>query len=759
MNTDHAPLRRFRRLYILALTAIALLSLGGQALVQYSLRKQERVWAEARLLSRSRVLSQRLGKLALAIGHTAWAPGRREMAEDLRRELEEWDGVHAELEREGLGRGLSGREAAEILAAARAIEPHNQALAGRARELLALAGQPAGAASEAQRRARAERIVDEILAADPALTAAQDRLMVRYLSAVAAHFRRLRLLELTCFGLTLFTLLLEGLYIFRPAIGRLRRLFGELDASNASLARSEQRYRDLIENTHGLICTHTLDGTLLSVNAGAVRMSGYQPGEVVGRNFRALLAPAVRPLFDGYLARLKEQAMDEGTFLGLTKGGEECVWEYRSVLREEPGREPYVVGYAYDVTDKHRARAALRESEERFRAAFDSAALGMALLKPDGHWLRVNLAFCEMLGYAEAELLALRADEITHAEDLASSRRHARRLLGGEADTCRYEQRCRHKLGHAVWVALDAALVRDARGEPLYFVVQAQDITERKRVAEQLRIYTAEIELKNVELDQALGAARAAARAKSDFLANMSHEMRTPMHGIIGMGDLLLVTPLSEEQREYAAAVRECAESLLAVVNDILDFSKIEARKLELESVAFDLPGLLAGVVGAFAHRAAGKQLQLRWRADALAGGGALCGDPHRLRQVFMNLVGNALKFTERGEVEVFAALEAQSETSARYRFTVRDTGIGIAAEKQRLIFESFTQADSSTTREYGGTGLGLAICKELVGLMGGEIGVESRPGEGSAFGFTLTFGREPLPGAVEAGELETQAI
>jgi PAS domain S-box-containing protein len=373
--------------------------------------------------------------------------------------------------------------------------------------------------------------------------------------------------------------------------------------------------------------------------------------------------------------------------------------------------------------------AALRESEERFRQAFDYAGIGMAIVGLDGRWLRVNASLCDIVGYDEAALMTKTFQDITHPDDLAADLAHVRELLAGERRVYRMEKRYFHRAGHTIWIRLTASLVRDAQGAPLHFVSQIEDVTAQRRLEENLA--------------EARDAALAASRLKSDFLANMSHELRTPMNAVVGMGGLLAATPLAPAQQEMVRSIRGGAESLLAIIDDLLDLAKIEAGKLRLEPADFDFRAVIEETVALLAPEARAKGVAVGCAFDP-APPPRLFGDGGRVRQVLTNLLGNAVKFTARGEIRIVVRTTAAAPGRIALRTEVRDTGVGIAPAAQARLFQPFMQEDASTTRRFGGTGLGLAISRQLVELMGGAIGCESAPGRGSVFWFEIAF----APGA-----------
>ncbi|MBT3193939.1 MAG: response regulator, partial [Verrucomicrobia bacterium] len=409
---------------------------------------------------------------------------------------------------------------------------------------------------------------------------------------------------------------------------------------------------------------------------------------------------------------------------------------------------------AAEIDERKLAEKALLSSQQRLELALRGGELGFWDVDLRTGVSVYNERWAEILGYALSEVPPTREifEESIYEEDRDRVLQAEEDYCSGRRDDLDVEYRAVTKQGRIRWVASNGAIVeRDAAGVPLRMVGVVTDITKSKRAEADL------IEARDDAL-KARRSADAANEAKGYFLANMSHEIRTPMNAIMGMAYLAEQTELNPKQSNYVRKISTAAKALLHIINDILDFSKIEAGKLNMETIPFNLQDVLDGVGDLVAVRARDKKnLDVLFAVDPDVPL-SLMGDPLRLGQVLTNLSGNAVKFTDAGEVVVSVAVDKRQSDSVALRFSVRDTGIGLDKDQIGHLFQAFNQADSSTTRNYGGTGLGLAICRSLVSMMDGAIEVESIPGKGSVFAFTATFGLGPelesLPG-VTAAHLE----
>jgi PAS domain S-box-containing protein len=376
------------------------------------------------------------------------------------------------------------------------------------------------------------------------------------------------------------------------------------------------------------------------------------------------------------------------------------------------------------AVEQQRSLAALRESEGRNGAILASALDAIVTMDREGRILEFNPAAERTFGYRREDVLGR-----SLAETMVPPSARANHLAGlarylATGTRTLIDRRVEVMAMRADGEEFPAEIAISAlAGDAPTFTATVRDITDRRRA--------------EAELAAARDRALEAVRVKSEFMANMSHEIRTPMNIVFGMAEMLLDSPLSSDQREHVEALQRNAHGLLRIIDDVLDFSKIEAGKVALESIAFSLRGVVDDTIGALATRAARRGLVLAAHVDPAAPD-AVMGDPTRVRQILLNLVDNAIKFTERGSVRLDVRPETTTTGDAVLRFAVADTGIGIPREKQAAVFEAFTQADGTTTRRYGGTGLGLTICVQLVGLMGGRIWLESEAGRGTTFFFTV---------------------
>ena len=511
-----------------------------------------------------------------------------------------------------------------------------------------------------------------------------------------------------------------------------------------ALQNSEEKFRQLFESTPDAIVVVGWDGSrIVDANPAACRLYAYSKEQLAGLNIVNLVPPERHGLVAHRLRGVLEGEPLFAEDYGMRSDGSIVPVEI-SCRRIEYGGKTALLLHIHDMTERIRAISDLRETEEKYRAIFENAVEGIYQTSLDGRFLSANPALARIFGYSSPE------DLINHFTDIGkevyvdpTTRSRFARLLEERSFISEFESQIYRKDGSIIWSSESARLVRDEAWRPMYYEGIVEDITQRKVAAEKT--------LRAIEMAESVN------RAKSEFLANMSHEIRTPINGIIGMTELALDTNLTDEQREYLERAKNSADSLLSMINQILDFSKIEAGKIVPDSIRFSLRDTVGSAMASLAARAHLKGLEMASNILPHVPD-ALVGDAHRLRQILLNLLGNAIKFTDRGEIVVHVDTDLQSEASVSLHFAVTDTGIGIPAEKQETIFEAFSQADGSMSRKYGGTGLGLAISSHLVEMMAGKIWVRSEPGVGSAFHFTACFalqeGEGPRPGTKEHTEL-----
>lgn len=527
----------------------------------------------------------------------------------------------------------------------------------------------------------------------------------------------------------------------------------ELEQQREHLTATEERTRLILESTaEGIFGTDTT-GIITFVNSAACRMLGFDAAELLGkpshdsfhhhypdgRVYPKELCPMYAAVVQGKPAHIDDECL-------WRKNGTGLAVEYGAIPMVQDGVLVGSVVSFTDITERKAADLRLRETEQFYRGVLERAPDGLMVVDVDGV-IKLANAQCERLfGYTRAELVGQSVDTLV-PDDIRSEHPALRALFHAEPATramgAKRDLYARRKDGSLFSVDIGLSPVPARQDSGSQVAVSIRDITQRKE---------AELELK-----AAKHKAEEATKLKSMFLANMSHEIRTPMNAIIGLSHLALKTPLNAKQRDYISKVHNAGTSLLSLINDILDFSKIEAGKLDMETTDFRLDDVISSVTTVTGQKATDKGLELL--AHVAPGVPQfLRGDPLRLGQILTNLINNAVKFTERGEVCVTAEMLQQTGDKCQLKFAVRDTGIGLSREQAAKLFQPFTQADMSTTRKHGGTGLGLTVSRRLVELMSGQIWVDSEPGVGSTFLFTawLGVGQQKASGRVVPDKLGT---
>ncbi|MDO9118980.1 MAG: PAS domain S-box protein [Nitrospira sp.] len=505
---------------------------------------------------------------------------------------------------------------------------------------------------------------------------------------------------------------------------------------------AEVQFKQVFESSYVGMLMVADDGRITLANPRIEQTFGYRRDELIGQPVEILLPERFRTAHHGqrmsFMASGASRPMAEGRELhGCRKDGGEFPVEIGLTPVNTPqGRQ--VLASITDITERKQNDAA----RFRLQQAIEHAQDGMALLDDTGQYIYMNQAHASIFGYTVDDLLGKSWTKLHPVEWAAMIEQMYLPILHSTGQW-QGEVVGKQKSGNAFHIDLSLTLLEDPGTGRRTILCTCRDITRRKQMER--------------DLIDAKDAAEAGIRAKSEFLATMSHEIRTPMNGLLGMTGLLLDTTLTPEQQEFVQTLKHSGESLMRIINDILDYSKIEAGKLTIESIPFDVRTTIEDILDLLAPTAQSKQLELVGLIDAQAPN-AMVGDPGRIRQILTNLIGNAIKFTERGEILVQVTKTEEDGASILLRFEIVDTGVGLTEEAKAKLFQSFTQADSSTARKYGGTGLGLAICKRLTELMGGQIGLQSSPGTGTCVWFTLRLCKQtpaatstPMPTPIDS--------
>ena len=489
---------------------------------------------------------------------------------------------------------------------------------------------------------------------------------------------------------------------------------------------SEKRYRDIFSYSQAWICSHDMDGHLMTMNPAGCRLLGFAENELVGRRMDDFIPAWSRQLFDEeYMSRICNEGKAEGIMSVVNREGKVVHLLYQNFQVNEPGGDPYVIGFAQNITERILAEDALKRSEEKYRGIIENMNLGMLELDAKERIVYANQRFSTMSGYDPDELLQkkvtdffLQGENIRKISDQTTKKKY---FVNNSSEVA-----VRTRRGDIRWWLISAMPLLSPDGRLKGSIGIHLDITKQKKLEQQLR--EAKLE------------AERSSQSKDIFLTNMSHEIRTPINAIMGLGKLLSKSKLDSQQKYYLSSIRTASESLLVIINDVLDFSKIDAGKITLETLGFDLKKLCTHAANMLTHKAEEKGLIFTYEIDKKIAQ-VLIGDPYRINQVLMNMLSNAIKFTERGSVQLKARLMNEMDGEQRIMMTISDTGIGMNDEFLAHLFDKFTQEDVTVARRFGGTGLGMSISKQLMELMGGALTVDSAKNEGTTVSLFFVFG------------------